>query len=144
VVRALGFDRQLSSGEDPESSHLREWLLDTAVAPADFEAARQTLRKVIAHRVWHDQRRGWRYTNPNLEQLGMLRVEYRGLDSLCENDALFANAPDLLKRARPAVRREAFLRMLDYLRRGLAVDAAALRRDELEQVRETSLKLLRA
>lgn len=144
VVRALGFDRQLSSGEDPEASHLREWLLDTAVAPADFEVARQTLRKVLAYRVWHDQRRGWRYTNPNLEQLGLLRVEYRGLESLCENDALFANAPDLLKRARPDVRRDAFVLLLDYLRQGLAVDAAALRRDELEQVRETSLKLLLA
>ena len=142
VVRALGFDRQLSSGEDPDASHLREWLLDTAMAPADFESARQTLRKVLAHRVWHDQRRGWRYTNPNLEQLGLLRVEYRALDSLCENDALFTGAPDLLRRARPSVRRDAFLRLLDYLRRGLAVDAAALRRDELEQVRETSLKLL--
>jgi hypothetical protein len=144
VVRSLGFDRPLASGEDPDASHLREWLLDTALAPADFESARQTLRKVLAHRVWHDQRRGWRYTNPNLEQLGLLRVEYRGLDALCENDALFDRAPDLLRRARPSVRRDAFLRLLDYLRRGLAVDAAALRRDELEQVRETSLKLLRA
>jgi hypothetical protein len=144
VVRALGFDRPLSGGEDPDSSHLREWLLDTAIAPADFESARQTLRKVLAHRVWHDQRRGWRYTNPNLDQLGLLRVEYRGLDALCENDALFANAPDLLRRARPSVRRDAFLKLLDYLLRGLAVDAAALRRDELEQLRETSLKLLRA
>jgi superfamily II DNA/RNA helicase len=144
VVHALGFDRQLASGEDAEQTHLREWLLDTGMAAADFESARQTLRKVLAHRVWQDQRRGWRYTNPNLEQLGLVRVEYRGLAELCQNDARFENAPNLLRRAHPDVRREAFRTLLEYLRSGLAVDAAALRRDELEQVRETSLKLLRA
>lgn len=145
VVHALGFDREIGRNEKREDSHLREWLLDPVnIAPADFESARQTLRKVLAHRAWHDQRRGWRYTNPNLEQLGLLRVEYRDLDVLCGNDARFADAPDLLKRAHPDVRRAAFEVLLDYLREGLAVDAAALKRDELEQVRETSLKLLRA
>lgn len=144
IVEALGFDRQLTPGEDPAQSHLREWLLDTDAAAADFEQARQTLKKVLAHRAWHDQRKGWRYTNPNLEELGLLRVEYRDLDTLSASDARFANAPDLLRRATPAVRRKALLVLLDYLRKGLAVDAAALKRDELEQVRETSFKLLRA
>src|SRR5690606_36950669 len=90
------------------------------------------------------QRKGWRYTNPNLEQLGLLRAEYRELDEFCADDARFAGAPDLLRRAHPDNRRKAFLILLDYMRKGLAVDAAALRHDELQQVRETSLKLLRA
>jgi superfamily II DNA/RNA helicase len=144
VVRALGFDRPLAPGEDPAQTHLREWLLEPDFAPADFERARQTLRKVLAYRAWHDQRRGWRYTNPNLEQLRLLRVEYRDLDRLCVDDRRFASAPDLLRKARPAVRRKAFTCLFDHLRQGLAVDAAALRRDELEQIRQTSLKLLRA
>lgn len=143
IIRALGFDRPLRPGEDPESSHLREWLLDTDFAPADFERAQETLRKVLAYRVWYDQRRGWRYANPNLEQLGLLRVDYRDLDRLCADDARFAGGPELLRRARPPVRREALLKLFDYLRQGLAVDAAALRRDELEHVRDNSRKLLR-
>src|SRR5690606_41645767 len=75
---------------------------------------------------------------------GLLRAEYRDLDALCADDALFANAPDLLKRAHPRTRQKAFLVLLDYMRVGLAVDASALRRDELDQVRDNSLKLLRA
>jgi hypothetical protein len=144
VVGALGFDRQLHPGEDPEQTHLREWLVDTEVSPADFELARQTLRQVLAHRTWHDQRRGWRYTNPNLEELGLLQVEYRDLAPFCREETRFDRAPDLLRRASPAVREKVFRLLFDHLRTGLAVDAAALDPQALEQVRETSFKLLRA
>jgi DEAD/DEAH box helicase/MrfA Zn-binding domain/Helicase conserved C-terminal domain len=143
VVSALGFDRPLGPREDPDRTHLREWLLDPRTSGADFETARQILRKVLAHRMWYDQRRGWRYTNPNLEQLGLLVVEYRGLEDLCGDEEQFARAPNLLKRASAAVRKNAFILLFDHLRQGLAVDAAALRRDDLEQVRDTSRKLLR-
>lgn len=144
VVEALGFDRQLHPGEDPEQTHLREWLIDADMSPADFELARQTLRQVLAHRTWHDQRRGWRFTNPNLEELALLQVEYRDLDQFCRNDTRFERAPDLLRRARPEVREKVFRLLFDHLRTGLAVDAAALDPQALEQVRETSFKLLRA
>lgn len=145
VTHALGFAREITPDEDPEQTHLREWLLDpSSISPADFEQARKTLRQVLAHRTWHDQRRGWRYTNPNLEELDLLRVEYRNLEAFCTDARHFERAPDLLRRATPVVRAHVMRLLLDYLRKGLAVDAAALDRDVLEQVRETSLKLLRA
>ena len=144
IVAALGFDREIAAGEDAEQTHLREWLLDPDVSPADFEEARKTLRQVLAHRAWHDQRRGWRYTNPNLEELDLLRVQYSGLADFCADAAHFERAPDLLRRATPAVRERVMRFLLDYLRKGLAVDASALDRDALERMRETSLKLLRA
>lgn len=143
VMAALGFDRELRSGEDPAKTHLREWLLDPDISPADFQRARQTLRSVLAYRVWYDQRRGWRYTNPNLDQLGVLRVDYRGLEDFCRDESHFQRAPDLLRRASPEVRERVFRLLFDHLRQGLAVDAAALDPQALEQVRETSYKLLR-
>ena len=51
--------------------------------------AEQTLARVLAYRVWADQRRGWRFTNPNLEELGLLRAEYVSLDDLAADDAAF-------------------------------------------------------
>jgi hypothetical protein len=144
VVAALGFDRELGPGEDPQQTHLREWLLDTEISPADLERAKQTLRQVLSHRTWHDQRRGWRYTNPNLEELGLLQVEYRKLTAFCRDGTHFERAPDLLRQAAPDVREKVFRLLLDHLRKGLAVDAAALDPQALEQVRETSFKVLRA
>jgi len=52
----------------------------------EFQAKRETqraLREVIAYRVYHDLRRGWRVTSPNLEQCGLLAIEYGALDELC-------------------------------------------------------------
>jgi superfamily II DNA/RNA helicase len=143
IVAALGFDRELRPGEDPAKSHLREWLLDPEIGPADFQHARQTLRSVLAYRAWYDQRRAWRYTNPDLEQLGLLRVEYRGLEEFCRDESRFQGAPSLLRRATPETRERVFRLLFDHLRQGLAVDAAALDPNALEQVRETSNKLLR-
>ena len=54
--------------------------------PARLQHCRRpegTLRQVLTYRIWFDQRRGWRYTNPNLEQLGMVRVEYLGVEGTC-------------------------------------------------------------
>ena len=54
---------------------------------------------VLAYRVWVDQRRGWRFTNPNLEELGLVRAEYVSLDDLAADDDAFANAPPELRAA---------------------------------------------
>ena len=144
IMAALGFDRELSPGEDPMMSHLREWLADPKTGPANLQRARETLRSVLAYRAWYDQRRGWRHTNPNLEQLGLLGVEYPGLSEFCRNESQFRNAPDLLRRATPETREQVFRILFDHLRMGLAVDAAALDPSTLGPLRETSEKLLRA
>ena len=44
----------------------------------NLQEAEATLRQVLAYRVWFDQRRGWRYTNPNLEQLGLVEGRLPG------------------------------------------------------------------
>ncbi len=36
----------------------------------DIEDAEETMGEMLAYRGWIDQQRGWRYTNPNLEDLG--------------------------------------------------------------------------
>ncbi len=65
---------------------------------------------MLAYRVWFDQRRGWRYTNPNLEQLKLLEVEYDGIEALAEDESLYANASTVLRHATPAVRARVFPR----------------------------------
>lgn len=144
VMTALGFDQDPAPGQSRDETTVREWLLDLEVGAADYADARKTLRKVLAHRVWFDLRRGWRYTNPNLEELGLLKVEYRGLRALAEDAAAFRRAPGLLASATADVRERAFLTLLDHLREGLAVDAAGLDPTDLAQVEENSAKLLRS
>ena len=143
MVRALGFDRPIAANEDPAQTHLAEWLQEPALSGRDLQDATNVLRQVLAYRAWFDQRRGWRYTNPNLEQLGLLRVVYQDLDAFVADPANFRDAPDVLRAASPAVRAQAFTALFDHLRRGLAVDAAALDDQQLRKLADESRKFLR-
>ena len=82
MQRTLGFDQ-------PKEQIRAEWLLEPSLRGFNLQEAEGTLRQVLAYRVWFDQRRGWRYTNPNLEQLDIVRVGYLGIDELASDDELF-------------------------------------------------------
>jgi hypothetical protein len=134
--RALGFDR-------PTPDVRSEWLAEPSLKGVRLQEAESTLREVLAYRVWYDQRHGWRYTNPNLEQLELLTVDYVGLDELAADQPLFANAPDALRFASPAVRVAVYRKLLDHLRRSLAIRSRALDPILLEQMLGRSHAYLR-
>ncbi len=135
--KALGFDRAT-----PEIRS--EWLLEPTLRGFNLQEAEATLRQVLAYRVWFDQRRGWRYTNPNLEQLGLVTVDYLGLEDLAKDDALFASAPDVLRFASPTVRAAIYREMFDHLRKWMAIRSQVLDATVLEQVVAKSHSRLRA
>lgn len=135
--KALGFDRAL-----PE---LRaEWLQTPGVSGFQLQEAERTLRDVLTYRVWFDQRRGWRYTNPNLEQLGLVEVDYLGLDALCADESRFADAPDLLHEAPPEVRWNLYRTLFDHMRQSLAIHSDVLETNRLETLQKRSFSHLKA
>jgi hypothetical protein len=81
----------------------------------------RALREVLAYRLYVDLRAGWRVTAPNLEQAGLLRVDYAHLDELCANEDEWAGRHEALAAALPAVRAEVARAVLDHLRRERAV-----------------------
>ena len=134
--RALGFDQ-------PDPQIRSEWLLEPTLRGFNLQEAEGTLRQVLAYRIWFDQRRGWRYTNPNLEQLGMVRVEYLGLEDLAADDELFATAHPVLKHAGHAVRAAVYRELLDHMRKWMAIRSQVLDTAVLEQVVSKSHSRLR-
>ena len=134
--QTLGFDR-------PDPQIRAEWLIEPTLRGFNLQEAERTLRQVLAYRIWFDQRRGWRYTNPNLEQLGMVRVEYLGLDELAADDELFADSHPPLKQAGPEVRAAVYLELLDHMRKWMAVRSQVLDAAVLEQLVAKSHSRLR-
>jgi hypothetical protein len=134
--RALGFDRG-----DPEIR--AEWLLEPSLKGVAVQDAETTLRQVLAYRVWFDQRRGWRYTNPNLEQLGLVEVSYSGLGDLAADEAAFEQAPAVLRNAPPPVRAKVYTVLLDHLRKWMAVRSQVLDPTSVEQMLTRSHSRLR-
>jgi Lhr-like helicase len=124
-------------------SRRQEWMLDSTVRGVAAVDAERTLARVIAHRVWVDQRRGWRFTNPNLEELGLVRARYVAIDELARDQECFASAPPELRNASPETREWALETLLDALRRALAVTADALDRATADVIANAARQSLR-
>src|SRR5258706_16433872 len=107
-----------------------EWLVEPDLKGANLLGAERTMREALTHRFWIDQRRGWRYTNPNLEQLGLIKAHYLSIEELVADEALFRQCL-LLANASVRERTKALVAMLDVMRKGLAVECEALDRSRM-------------
>lgn len=137
TVRALGF-----TAANKETRAY--WMLEPDSGAVIREEAQRALAKVLAHRFWTDLRRGWRYTNPSLAELGLLKVEFIGLDEVVENtDALIEILPSLGSMS-VENRRNVLELILRFLLQGLAVSTEALDRTVLDTIGQKSRMLLRS
>ncbi|MFO7901378.1 MAG: Zn-binding domain-containing protein, partial [Pirellulaceae bacterium] len=98
----------------------------------------RSLRAVLGYRLYFDLRRGWRITSPNLEQCGLLTIEYESLQEVCEAEDVWETSHPALKHATPADRVEIAKTLLDYMRRELIINTEYLERRKLEQIQHQS------
>lgn len=103
-----------------------------------LSAANDALRGVIAFRLCQDMRRGVRLTQPNLEQCGLVKVEYAGLMELCANSAHWVDAGEPLAIVSPEIRFQVCKTLLDELRRGLAISHLNLEESSLSTLKNKS------
>jgi len=104
--------------------------------------AEDAMRRVLGHRLYLDLRRGWRYNSPNLEQLGLLKIEYEELDDLCKDEHWQQCLP-LLQKATPDVRRKLLTIIFDDMRRKLCIHTHHLSDTTREQIRTQSASYLK-
>ena len=106
-----------------------------------FQALRDTeraLREVIGYRLYRDLQRGWRITSPNLEQCGLLEIEYQSLDEASAAAELWSDSHPALTTASTATRMKVAKVLLDYMRRELAISVNYLDTTWQEQIRQQS------
>ncbi len=99
------------------------------LAPSLAKAAERTLRDVVAFRVYLDLERGWRVTMPNLEQTGLIEIDYADLGWLAQEQARWGGASVVLKAAEADQREQILRALLDEMRRALAIDVQYFRDD---------------
>ncbi|MEY3255042.1 MAG: hypothetical protein RLZZ29_173, partial [Cyanobacteriota bacterium] len=96
-------------------------------------------KELIEYRLYEDLRRGWRIVQPNLEQCGLLVIEYDGLEEICTDKAIWNKHRDtVLLQATPQERLTAALALLNHLRRELAIDAKLINGEEIPFLRNIS------
>lgn len=122
-------------------------LPDFAQQPeARFTTERNTwraLRQLINYRLYLDLERGWRITMPNLEQTGLLKVDYLDLPEIAAAQDLWDGAHHALRDDHPQLREELLRTLMDELRRVLAIDADCLTEPGFMQIKEESRHYLK-
>jgi ATP-dependent helicase YprA (DUF1998 family) len=104
------------------------------------EAARDVWRvftDLTEYRLYEDLRRGWRVVQPNLEHVGLLRVGYRGLETICADDTRWTFHPSVAALT-PAQRETLVRAVLDQFRRKLAISCRCLQETAQQQIRRRS------
>lgn len=124
------------------------------LSPADYTVSTEakgpkatnilkTLRDVLGYRLYADLRRGWRLTNPNLEQLKLLRIDYQGLEECCEDEEAWRKGHALLGSLSPEKRFRLAHELLDQMRKNLCIKSIYLDPSFQEQVRNRSFNDLK-
>lgn len=101
-------------------------------------AAQKALRELIEYRLYTDLQRGWRITMPNLEQTGLLHIDYDSLAEIAADSELWDDVYDPLRDTSPVHRAELCRITLDEFRRVLAIDVECLQETGFEQLSRTS------
>ena len=110
-----------------------------------FQAKLQTekaFRDVIGYRLYHDLRRGWRVTSPNLEQCGLLEIGYLSLDELVKDVPSWQDLHPALAGATPETRAAVAKTLLDFMRRELAIQVDYLDPTKQETIQQQSSQRL--
>lgn len=135
VFKALGFDAV-------DAATLTEYLRTPKLMGLARQEAQRTLRFIIGYRLLRDLRRGWRFNNPNLDQLHLLSIRYRGLEEFCAEESLFESAGSVLRKLNPQNRAALYQILFDEMRRGLCLESRYLDAVEQDKARNSAFSYL--
>ncbi|MGB8984466.1 MAG: DEAD/DEAH box helicase, partial [Anaerolineales bacterium] len=130
VFDALGLDFKL-------------YAIDPDVRFGQKAETERALREVLGYRIYRDLKRGWRITSPNLEQCGLLQIQYTSLDEVCSAEDVWQNAHPVLAGASPQTRQYVSKVLLDHMRRELAIKVNYLSAADQESLKQLSSQKLR-
>jgi len=120
--------------------------LYAADASVRFQALQDTqkaLRQVLGYRIYRDLRRGWRIALPNLEQCGLLEIDYADLEAVCQAEDVWEDKHPALVTATPRTRARIARTLLDYMRRELAIKVDYLDSNYQERIQQRSSQRLK-
>ena len=127
AFKALGF-----GSSDP--GVLAEYLRDPGLLGLALKEAGKALRFVLGYRLLHDLRKGWRFNNPNLDQLQLLEVGYEGLEDFCADSSVFSGH-SFLQRLSPGDRTQLARLIFGELTRNLCIESRYLNGTEQEAIK---------
>ncbi|MCP5056574.1 MAG: DEAD/DEAH box helicase [bacterium] len=115
---------------------------DPGIKYAAREETDRALREALGYFLYRDLRRGWRVTSPNLEQCGLLDIDYLSLGEFCGTPEEWDSCHPVLAHASTADREKVCKVLLDFMRRELAIRVSFLDPTDQESTRQLSRQRL--
>lgn len=106
-----------------------------------WKQARNTLIDLLEYRAVMDLARAWRVNQPNLEQCGLLKIDYEGVSELAADDHLWEEMPPMAA-VGAEVRSFVLRAVMNHLRRALVISAPILEDDYLRKLTQKASQLL--
>ena len=113
----------------------REFLKNPQLEGMSLTGARECLLAVIKYRLLCDLRDRGFYNRPSLERLGLLEIEYEGLEALA-SDATAFQADPYLKELAPNAKKAVLTIFLNEFRRHLCIESTYLKADNQQEFRD--------
>lgn len=124
--------------------NIKLYATDPDVRFAQKAETERALREVLGYRIYRDLKYGWRVTSPNLEQSGLLEIQYTSLDEVCSAPDIWQDKHPALVSASPETRQNISKVLLDYMRRELAIKVDYLNANYHESLKQLSSQRLKA
>lgn len=79
----------------------------------------RAMKDYLLIRILYDLKRGWRFVTPNLEQCGLVKIDFNRLEEFCNRDDFFKTI-ELFDVLNPSERFDVFTQLLNYFRTAYA------------------------
>ncbi len=99
----------------------------------------ETFTDLTEYRLYLDLQQGWRVVMPNLEEVGLLRIDYDGLEECCHRTDVWQEVP-ILEAWPPEGRTKVLRAVLDHFRKHLAIHVEVLANDDGRRSLEQRVK----
>jgi hypothetical protein len=100
------------------------------------------LKFILGYRLLRDIRKGWRYNNPSLEALGLIKIEYDSLGKYLEKDESGLLLPEIT--TLPQSKKLAlFMLVFDEMKKNLCISSRFLSPADQEKYKEKSFNTLK-
>lgn len=129
VFKALSFDSN-------DTGVIAEYLIDPNVRGTLLDNLRRDLKFVLGYRLLFDLRRGWRNNNPNLDQLGLLKITCNILNEFLEESK--RSEYQHLQLFERDTKRSIFEFIFNYMCRELCIKSRYFDSSEQEKVKTSS------
>ena len=141
----LEYDELVQRVEQAMNLPIDLYAEDVELRGPALEMTRRALRSVLQYFLYRDMEAGWRVTSPNLEQCGLLKIEYLSLDEVATDDKFWTDrgAHGELVAAGHDQRKVIIKVLLDHFRRNLIVKEDSLTPIHQERISEQSRQRLK-